>query len=80
MPWYLRWWFAITQWLIEISFNKKGDKNMGAVGPILAIALPFAKDLIAWWMETSGKTSITLADLKAKSPDELLAEVGVVLP
>ena len=53
---------------------------MGALGPILSVALPFARDLVAWWMETSGKTEITLADLKAKTPDELLAEVGVVLP
>ena len=52
---------------------------MGAAS-ILAIAIPFARDVIAWYMETTGKTEITLADLKAKTPDELLAEVGVVLP
>jgi hypothetical protein len=47
---------------------------------ILGIAIPFARDVVKWYMETTGKTSITLAELKAKSPDELLAEVGVVLP
>jgi hypothetical protein len=46
---------------------------------ILAIALPFALDVMKWYMETTGKTEITLDDLKAKTPDELLAEVGVVL-
>jgi len=51
---------------------------MGAAS-ILAIAIPFARDVIVWYLETSGKTSISLDDLKAKSPDELLAEVGVVL-
>lgn len=53
---------------------------MGAVGPILAVALPFARDLVAWYMEMSGKKSITIDELKAKTPDELLAEVGVTLP
>jgi hypothetical protein len=52
---------------------------MGAQA-ILAIAIPFALDVVKWYMETTGKTTITLAELKAKSPDELLAEVGVVLP
>jgi hypothetical protein len=52
---------------------------MGAM-QILAIAIPFAKEVLVWYLETTGKTEISLAELKAKSPDELLAEVGVVLP
>jgi hypothetical protein len=52
---------------------------MGAT-QLLAIAIPFAMDVVKWYLETSGKTEITLADLKAKTPEELLAEVGVVLP
>lgn len=47
---------------------------------ILAVLLPFAKDVVVWYMTMAGKTEITLADLKAKTPDELLKEVGVVLP
>jgi len=52
---------------------------MGAAA-IIGIVVPFIKDAVIWYMEMSGKTEITLADLKAKTPDELLAEVGVVLP
>lgn len=52
---------------------------MGALA-IIPIIVPFIKDAVVWYLEMTGKTEITLADLKAKTPDELLAEVGVVLP
>lgn len=51
---------------------------MGAAA-ILGIAIPFAREVMLWYMDVTGKKEITLDDLKAKSPDELLAEVGVVL-
>jgi hypothetical protein len=67
-------WRLLKLWL---GLNK--ETKMDAAR-ILAIAIPFAKDVIVWYMEMTGRTEITLADLKAKTPDELLAEVGVVLP
>lgn len=73
---FLQWCLIVLQWIFT---KPKGDEDMGA-GQILAIAIPFAKDVIVWYMEMTGKTEISLADLKAKTPDELLAEVGVVLP
>jgi hypothetical protein len=65
--------------LLQLWLKFKKESPVGAE-KILAIAIPFALDVVKWYMETSGKTEITLADLKAKTPDELLAEVGVVLP
>jgi hypothetical protein len=52
---------------------------MGAVATIAAIAVPFAREIIVAWMEASGKTSITIDDLKTLSPDELLAGLGIKL-
>lgn len=52
---------------------------MGAA-QILMIAIPAAKELILLWMEMSGKESITKEDLKTKSPDDILKEMGIDLP
>lgn len=46
---------------------------------IASIALPFAKDIIVAWMQASGKTEVTLAELQTKSPDEILKEMGIDL-
>jgi len=47
---------------------------------ILNVALPFAKDIIVAWMQASGRTSVTLAELQTKSPDDILREMGINLP
>jgi hypothetical protein len=65
--------------LLQLWRKLPKETKMGAA-QIVSIALPFALDVMKWYMTTTGKTSITLAELQTKSPDDLLKEVGVVLP
>ncbi len=44
---------------------------------IVLLALGLSKELIVAYMEMMGKTSISIEDLKTKSPKDLLKEMGI---
>lgn len=44
---------------------------------IVLLALTLSKELIVAYMQMVGKTTITLEELKTKSPKDILAEMGI---
>lgn len=47
---------------------------------IIGIALPLLKQAVLAYMEITGKTTLTKADLEAQSPDDILADMGIKVP
>lgn len=50
------------------------------MNPTLAVALiSLAKEVVLAWMDMQGKTEITKDDLVTKTPDAILAEMGITV-